>query len=135
VLLLDIDFFKKFNDTHGHDQGDRVLQAVGAAMKSVCRQYDLPCRYGGEEFVMILPETHAAGAVIVGERLRLAIEALVVDNLKVTISIGAATFPDLDLTRPEQLLEAADAALYKAKETGRNRLVSADASLLVKADS
>jgi diguanylate cyclase (GGDEF)-like protein/PAS domain S-box-containing protein len=135
VLLLDIDFFKKFNDTHGHDQGDRVLQAVGAAMKSVCRQYDLPCRYGGEEFVMILPETLAAGAVIVGERLRLAIEAMVVDNLKVTISIGAATFPDLDLTRPEQLLEAADAALYKAKETGRNRLVSADASLLVKADS
>ena len=133
VLLLDIDFFKKFNDTHGHDQGDRVLQAVGAAMKSVCRQYDLPCRYGGEEFVMILPETHAAGAVIVGERLRLAIEAMVVDNLKVTISIGAATFPDLDLTRPEQLLEAADAALYKAKETGRNRLVSADASLMVKA--
>jgi diguanylate cyclase (GGDEF)-like protein/PAS domain S-box-containing protein len=133
VLLLDIDFFKKFNDTHGHDQGDRVLQAVGAAMKSVCRQYDLPCRYGGEEFVMILPETHAGGAVIVGERLRLAIEAMVVDNLKVTISIGAATFPDLDLTRPEQLLEAADAALYKAKETGRNRLVSADASLMVKA--
>ena len=133
VLLLDIDFFKKFNDTHGHDQGDRVLQAVGAAMKSVCRQYDLPCRYGGEEFVMILPETHAEGAVIVGERLRLAIEAMVVDNLKVTISIGAATFPDLDLTRPEQLLEAADAALYRAKETGRNRLVSADVSLMVKA--
>ena len=134
VLLLDIDFFKKFNDTHGHDQGDRVLQAVGAAMKRVIRQYDLPCRYGGEEFVMILPETNAAGAVIVGERLRLAIEAMVVDNLKVTISLGAATAPDLDLTRPEQLLEAADAALYKAKQGGRNRLVSADAAMLVKAD-
>lgn len=134
VLLLDIDFFKKFNDTHGHDQGDRVLQAVGAAMKSVIRQYDLPCRYGGEEFVMILPETHAEGAVIVGERLRLAIESMVVDKLRVTISLGAATFPDLDLTRPEQLLEAADAALYKAKESGRNRLVSANAAMLLKAD-
>ena len=135
VLLLDIDFFKKFNDTHGHDQGDRVLQAVGAIMKTVIRQYDLPCRYGGEEFVMILPETDAAGAAIVGERLRLAIEAMVVDGLRVTISLGAATYPALDVTRPEQLLEASDAALYKAKEGGRNRLVSADTAMLARVKS
>jgi len=122
VLLLDIDFFKKFNDTHGHDQGDRVLQAVGAAMKAIIRQYDSPCRYGGEEFVMILPETDIAGAAIVGERLRKTIEAMEVDGLKVTISLGAATYPHVAVSKPEQLLEAAEAALYKSKESGRNRL-------------
>jgi diguanylate cyclase (GGDEF)-like protein/PAS domain S-box-containing protein len=135
VLLLDIDFFKKFNDTHGHDQGDRVLQAVGAAMKSSIRDYDSACRYGGEEFVLILPETDQKGAIIVGERLRLAIEAMVVDGLHVTISLGAATYPMLKVAKAQTLLEAADAALYKAKEGGRNRLVTADATLLAQPTS
>lgn len=135
VLLLDIDFFKKFNDTHGHDQGDRVLQAVGAAMKACIRDYDSACRYGGEEFVLLLPETDERGAVIVGERLRLAIEAMLIDGLHVTISLGAATYPKLNVTRPQALLEAADAALYKAKEGGRNRLVTADNTLLVQSSS
>jgi len=135
VLLLDIDFFKKFNDTHGHDQGDRVLQAVGATMKASIRDYDSACRYGGEEFVLILPETDEKGAVVVGERLRLAIEALVIDGLHVTISLGAATYPKLSVTQSQALLEAADAALYKAKEGGRNRLVTADNTLLVQASS
>lgn len=135
VLLLDIDFFKKFNDTHGHDQGDRVLQAVGAAMKACIRDYDSACRYGGEEFVLILPETDEKGAVIVGERLRLAIEAMVIDGLHVTISLGAATYPKLNVTKSQALLEAADAALYKAKEGGRNRLVTADNTLLVQPSS
>ncbi len=127
VLLLDVDFFKKFNDTHGHDQGDRVLQAVGACMKSSIRHYDSACRYGGEEFVMILPETGVQGACTIGNRLRVAVEEMVVDGLKVTISLGAATYPGLTVGKAEQLLEAADAALYKSKETGRNRLTSANA--------
>lgn len=126
VLLLDVDFFKKFNDAHGHDQGDRVLQAVGACMKSSIRHYDSACRYGGEEFVMILPETGVQGACTIGNRLRAAVEDMVVDGLKVTISLGAATYPGLDVGKAEQLLEAADAALYKSKEAGRNRLTSAN---------
>ncbi|CAB1367404.1 diguanylate cyclase [Denitratisoma oestradiolicum] len=126
VLLFDIDHFKKFNDTHGHDQGDRVLQAVGQAMKAVVRKYDTPCRYGGEEFVIILPEADRAGALSVGERLRRDVEAMLVDGLHVTISLGAATFPELALSKAEQLVEAADAALYQAKEEGRNRLVVAE---------
>ncbi len=130
VLLFDVDHFKKFNDTYGHDQGDRVLQAIGKAMHAVVRKYDIPCRYGGEEFVAILPETDIEGSVTVGERLRTEIEDMVVDNLKVTISVGSATYPALAVTTPEALLEAADAALYKAKEGGRNRLVVADSSLL-----
>lgn len=127
VLLLDVDFFKKFNDAHGHDQGDRVLQAVGACMKSSIHHYDSACRYGGEEFVMILPETGVQGAGTIGNRLRVAVEEMAVDGLKVTISLGAATYPGLNVGKAEQLLEAADAALYKAKEAGRNRLTSANA--------
>ena len=78
VLLFDVDHFKKFNDTHGHDQGDRVLQAIGKAMHAVVRTYDIPCRYGGEEFVAILPETDVTGSISVGERLRTTIEAMLV---------------------------------------------------------
>lgn len=127
VLLFDVDHFKRFNDTYGHDQGDRVLQAMGKAMKAVVRQYDVPCRYGGEEFVIILPEADLDGAVSVGERLRQHVEAMSVDGLQVTISVGAASFPRLPANSPEALLEAADAALYRAKEAGRNRLVAAGA--------
>lgn len=122
VLLFDVDHFKRFNDTYGHDQGDRVLQAMGRAMHASMRQYDIPCRYGGEEFVVILPEADEQGAISVGERLRQRIEAMTVDGLKVTISLGAACYPKLAVSGPEALLEAADAALYRAKEGGRNRL-------------
>lgn len=128
VLLFDVDHFKRFNDTYGHDQGDRVLQAMGQAMHAAMRPYDIPCRYGGEEFVVILPEADEQGAISVGERLRKRIEAMTVDGLKVTISLGAASFPKLAVNSPEALLEAADVALYRAKEGGRNRLSVAVAS-------
>jgi diguanylate cyclase (GGDEF)-like protein/PAS domain S-box-containing protein len=121
VIMFDVDHFKKFNDTHGHDQGDRVLQVVAKTLRDALRKYDLPCRYGGEEFVGILPNTSAEGAFSVAERLRLDVEAAVVDGLTVTISLGVATFPDLTLDTPEGLIEAADAALYRSKEGGRNR--------------
>lgn len=120
VIMFDADHFKKFNDTYGHDQGDRVLKMVGQVMRKAVREYDVPCRYGGEEFAVILPCTAAAGAHVVAERLRTAVEAMQVDGLQVTISLGIATYPDLAARSPEQLVAAADAALYHSKENGRN---------------
>jgi diguanylate cyclase (GGDEF)-like protein/PAS domain S-box-containing protein len=135
VLMFDIDHFKKFNDTHGHDQGDRVLQAVARTMRGALRNQDYPCRYGGEEFVAILPNTSKAGAYSLAERLRKDVERLVVDGLKVTISIGVAEFPDLDVAEEAQLIEAADAAMYEAKRSGRNRVCIAVSTALKDAGS
>jgi diguanylate cyclase (GGDEF)-like protein/PAS domain S-box-containing protein len=120
VIMLDADHFKKFNDTYGHDQGDRVLKMAGHAMKEAVRQYDVPCRYGGEEFTIILPATDPDGAMHVAERLRQDIEAMTVDGRKVTISLGIACFPLIAADSPEALIEAADTALYRSKENGRN---------------
>jgi diguanylate cyclase (GGDEF)-like protein len=127
IIMLDIDHFKKFNDTHGHDQGDRVLQAVAKCLRESLRQHDVPCRYGGEEFLAILPRTPSEGARLVAERLRKNVEAMVVDRLKVTISLGTATFPELPVATPEALVEAADGALYRSKADGRNRVTVAAA--------
>ena len=121
VLLFDVDHFKKFNDTYGHDQGDRVLQAVAATFAHTLRKYDSACRYGGEEFVGILPETTSEQAFVVAERVREAVAATQVDGLQVNISIGVATWPDLSVTSSQALLEAADGALYQSKDGGRNR--------------
>ena len=128
VLIFDVDHFKKFNDTYGHDQGDRVLQAVAKTFAATLRKYDSACRYGGEEFVGILPDTPSIGAYNVAERLREAVAATQVDWLQVNISIGVATFPDLRLASPEALLEAADAAMYQSKQGGRNRTTVAIAT-------
>ncbi|HEX5804493.1 MAG TPA: diguanylate cyclase [Azospira sp.] len=121
VVLFDVDHFKRFNDEHGHDQGDRVLQAVGQWMHQVTRQYDTPCRYGGEEFVLILPATTPETAVLVAERLRKLVESSNVDGLSVTISLGVACTTSPGLIAPEALIEAADSALYRSKHGGRNR--------------
>ena len=128
VLMFDIDHFKKFNDTYGHDQGDRVLQAVATTLRGALRNQDYPCRYGGEEFVAILPNTAKAGAYSLAERLRKDVEHMTVNGLKVTISIGVAEYPDLQVDQATQLIEAADAAMYDAKHTGRNRVCIADGS-------
>jgi diguanylate cyclase (GGDEF)-like protein/PAS domain S-box-containing protein len=122
VFLFDVDHFKKFNDQHGHDQGDRVLQALAKEMRNSVRQVDHPCRYGGEEFVLILPNTPLEGATHVAERLRRNVEAMVVDGLKVTISIGVAVVPPLMFEASDAFLEAADRALYEAKANGRNQV-------------
>ncbi|MEO5334318.1 MAG: diguanylate cyclase [Magnetococcus sp. YQC-5] len=128
-LLFDVDHFKRFNDEHGHDQGDRVLQAIGLLMKQHFRKIDYPCRYGGEEFCAILPSTPAdaegTGAWTVAERFRQNVEALVIDGLKVTISIGVAIFPMKSVKEPFDLVKVADNALYQAKRAGRNRVVMA----------
>ena len=119
MLLFDVDHFKRFNDTYGHDQGDRVLQALGEVMLEHFREMDHPCRYGGEEFCAILPNTGYPGTNLAAERLRQKVEDMVVDGLKVTISVGAAVYPTVVET-PDDLLKQADMAVYRAKEAGRN---------------
>ncbi|MGM0598487.1 MAG: diguanylate cyclase [Candidatus Rifleibacteriota bacterium] len=124
LILFDIDHFKIFNDTYGHQQGDIVLIEVAKLMKLTVRDtIDIPARYGGEEFVIILPETDAKGALLVAERLRKTIEAFDFPGqeqaLKVTVSLGVATFPDHASTK-SVLVKKADLALYECKNRGRN---------------
>ncbi|HEY5719240.1 MAG TPA: diguanylate cyclase, partial [Gammaproteobacteria bacterium] len=125
ILMFDVDHFKRFNDDYGHDQGDRVLQAIAQAMQELLRKVDVPCRYGGEEFLAILPGTTLSGSIIVAERLRHTVEMLEVDGLKVTISIGVAATPEIQAEGIDGFIEAADQALYQAKRAGRNQVVAA----------
>ncbi len=125
ILMFDVDHFKRFNDEHGHDQGDRVLQTIADVMREAVREVDIPCRYGGEEFLIILTNTPHNGAMITAERLREMVEAAVIDGLNVTISIGVASFPYIDVDESDKFIELADAALYRAKDEGRNRVCSA----------
>lgn len=124
VLMLDIDFFKRINDTYGHPKGDQVLTRVAKAIRENFRDVDVAARYGGEEFSVLMPEVGKDLAWIAAERLRKAVENLVfpVENgeTKVTVSIGLAEFPT-DGQNPLQLVEAADAALYRSKQNGRNQ--------------
>ena len=126
LLLLDIDHFKKVNDTHGHPAGDAVLRGVAQVAQKSARETDLVARYGGEELALILPETDARGAMAIAERLRRLVEAsrhpTEQGALSVTVSIGAAT----SAASAEALLEAADKALYRAKQSGRNRVEAAN---------
>ncbi len=131
LVMVDVDHFKKFNDTYGHATGDLVLQAVGKALSRHLRAGDLAGRYGGEEFVVVLPGSNMIGARIAAERIRKALESMVVDSehgpLKVTASFGGAAVcgPGCARTR-DQVFASADAALYEAKRSGRNRVVIAD---------
>ncbi len=122
VLMFDIDHFKRFNDEHGHDMGDVVLRQVAATFAQTLRDLDIPCRYGGEEFLGILPNTSCAGALRAAERLRVNIEKLLVEGLRVTISVGVACLPGRDLESSQNIVERADAMLYQAKAGGRNRV-------------
>jgi diguanylate cyclase (GGDEF)-like protein len=130
LLILDIDDFKRVNDTHGHLQGDAVLQAIGRIVGEESRGIDEPARYGGEEFVVALPETGLDGAVELGERIRSRIEAEPVPlvdsagSLRVTASFGAATMEPGN-SGVNALVAAADAALYDAKRSGKNRVAVA----------
>ena len=126
ALLLDIDHFKRVNDSHGHLAGDRVLQAVSRACQGALREVDVFGRWGGEEFVALLPETAYDGAVAAAERLRFAIESLSVEDdagqpIRPTVSVGVAVWLPAGDTL-EALLSRSDAALYVAKATGRNRV-------------
>ncbi len=125
LLLFDIDHFKAFNDTYGHDVGDKVLKAVAEQVAATVRQVDIACRYGGEEFVVILPETDAEGACGMAERVRAAVAATDVDGLRVTVTIGVAALAGSAAATAAELVEAADKALYRGKKDGRNRVVRA----------
>ena len=132
VLMLDVDHFKQFNDTWGHDGGDAVLRELSAVMRAHFRGDDIACRYGGEEFVILLSEATLESAFARSEELRLEVHRLVAQHRKrplgpITVSIGLATLPDHGVT-PEDLIAAADRALYQAKRAGRDRTVAAHVS-------
>jgi diguanylate cyclase (GGDEF)-like protein len=129
IVMFDVDNFKQFNDEHGHDQGDRVLQSIANTVRGVIRSIDIPCRYGGEEFLVILPETDFERALAVGERIRAAVERASIDGLKVTVSIGVASYPQIMASTHQQFIEVADKALYEAKRAGRNCMRSAKAAV------
>jgi two-component system, cell cycle response regulator len=128
VLVLDIDYFKAINDSYGHDAGDDVLREFALRMRKATRNIDLACRYGGEEFVIVMPETDMAVATMVAERLRrrIASEPFAIQqgarHLEVTISIGIAALSAAD-DNAATILKRADRALYRAKRDGRNRVV------------
>ena len=123
LLMIDLDHFKAINDTRGHDAGDAVLVEVASSLNSLCRTEDIAARFGGEEFIMILNHCNEANALNKAEKIREQIEALDIDGIKVTTSIGVAALPQGSECDFATLFKAADTAVYKAKENGRNRVV------------
>lgn len=123
ALMLDLDHFKQINDRFGHGAGDDALAATGSALRSLLRVSDFAGRYGGEEFLILLPDTDHVGALALAEKLRSAIEAIEIPAIdrEITASIGAATYP-LDALDGDALMRKADRALYAAKSGGRNRV-------------
>ncbi len=126
LIAVDVDHFKKFNDTHGHDAGDMVLRAVGAALEQTCDRDEIACRIGGEEFMLILPDNTPDEAMTRAEMLRQAVEAVTVRYgekalPRITISVGVAHYPAHG-TMPQDLMRSADDALYAAKDKGRNQV-------------
>jgi diguanylate cyclase (GGDEF)-like protein len=127
LIMIDVDHFKAFNDTFGHPQGDRVLKQIGSILKHNLREVDTVARFGGEEFVLLLPDTDKRGAIAVAEKARLLIERqrIVDENGKelrsVSISAGISAYPD-DVGEMDDLINFADIALYQAKDKGRNRI-------------
>lgn len=129
IIMIDIDHFKHFNDMHGHDAGDTLLREFGSFLLHKIREYDIVCRYGGEEFICILPETTLEKALERAEELRISLQSFRVEHLghalgMVTISAGVAIYPTHGTTE-KTIVKAADEALYRAKKSGRNRVVAA----------
>lgn len=126
VLMLDIDHFKSVNDTYGHLVGDRALKSVCVIARSLLREGDVLLRYGGEEFLAILPGASTDDLTLIGERIRKAVEDSALSEgartVRLTLSIGGAAFPNQNIEREDALIQLADEALYRAKESGRNRV-------------
>lgn len=127
LIMIDVDYFKTYNDTFGHPQGDKVLKQIGTLLKKNLREVDTVARFGGEEFVLLLPDTDKRGAVAVAEKVRMMVEGQRFftedrkDTRTITISAGIASFPD-DVREMDDLIDHADIALYRAKEMGRNMI-------------
>jgi len=126
IIMLDIDFFKNFNDTYGHECGDQILQSISNLLNQNIRKSDIACRYGGEEFVILMPETTLEAAREVAEKLRKAIKSISLfresETVKnITLSFGVSSFPRNGLTRMK-IIESADKALYRAKREGRDKV-------------
>ncbi|MGD9506707.1 MAG: GGDEF domain-containing protein [Syntrophobacteraceae bacterium] len=137
VIMLDIDHFKKVNDEHGHQAGDKVLKEVAHKLRSELRKSDYVSRYGGEEFIVVLPDTNLTNAAGLAERLRKAVEECQIPigdgaTLSVTASFGVAALKEG--AAPDELIGEADAMLYGAKTSGRNRVISADRPLHLSSD-
>ena len=127
LIVLDLDLFKRINDNYGHIVGDNVLAQVAQSVEHTIRSSDALYRYGGEEFVIVLNGTDGAGALLLAERIRQNVQQMNIESIKdlpVTISLGVAVLRDHE--RADQLFKRADAALYRAKRKGRNRVVAAD---------
>jgi len=126
LIILDIDHFKKVNDTFGHQQGDEVLKIVSKALQKELRNYDIAARYGGEEFVAVLPEANPKEAIFVAERIRSAMPEIKFSgdmaNHTITVSLGVASFPCPNCNSVDEFIKLADDALYRAKTNGRNRV-------------
>jgi len=126
MILLDLDHFKQVNDTWGHEAGNQVLRSCAGLIKQALRKIDIPCRYGGEEFVIILPGTHLPLAVSVANRLRETIMATPVEVddgvIEYTVSMGVDTYIMGDVIGHEDFIKQVDSQLYRAKEEGRNRV-------------
>jgi diguanylate cyclase (GGDEF)-like protein len=136
ILMLDIDHFKRVNDSFGHTAGDGVLRSVGQVLRDCCRVYDVPGRYGGEEFCVVLPETRVGNTTVVAERIRerMAANRFEVggDTVVVTASIGVAGIDSVEgegVVSPSTLIDRADRALYSAKHHGRNRVEQWDVGM------
>lgn len=125
AVMVDIDHFKSINDNHGHAKGDEVLRRVSAAVMKTCLETDMVCRYGGEEFSVFMPDTNLDEAELRAERVRLAIKALVIDDIRITASLGVSSLAQ-NAASPQDLLDQADKCLYVAKRHGRNQVVRYD---------
>ena len=130
LIMLDIDFFKKVNDRWGHEVGNQALVHLSRLLQKIVRKLDIPCRYGGEEFAIILPDTNLSACLPVAERIRQEIEMSPLDisgqPLFLTASLGVITYGDKQETTAEGLIKQADRYLYQAKESGRNRVCHAE---------
>ncbi len=129
LIMLDIDHFKRVNDNWGHEVGNRALEHIARIIKSCVRRLDIPCRYGGEEFAIILPDTSLNASLPVAERIRAQIAStplsLPEGVLKLSASLGVATYTNQRSILPETLVREADHYLYQAKQNGRNRVCHA----------